>query len=105
MVLVKISYLINPWIEELFSYISLEKLCDYLYAIKTIKLVYVSFIWNKIMYIHAIFVLDFIGKNIHLYLGNDSMFCYPTLERRWITCKFWFPWNIYMGNVGIVFGK
>ena len=67
------------------------------------------------MYIHAIFVLDFIGKNIHLYVGNDNMFCHPTLEnilcqRRWITCTknkvmFWFPWNIYMGNVGIIFGE
>ena len=26
------------------------------------------------MYIHAIFVLDFIGNNIHLYVENDSMF-------------------------------
>ena len=67
------------------------------------------------MHIHAIFVLDFIGKYIHLYVGNDNMFWYTTLEnilcqRKCIThtknkVMFWFPWNIYMANVGIIFGE
>ena len=63
--------------------------------------------------LHAIVVLDFIGKNISLYVEMINMFCYHTLQkilwqRRWITCTktkvmFWFPWNIYMANVGIIF--
>ena len=63
--------------------------------------------------LHAIVVLDFIGKNISLYVEKDNMFCYHTLENNSLAKKmnymyktkvmFWFPWNTYMANVGKIF--
>ena len=33
------------------------------------------FFWNNIAYIHAIFVLDFIGNNIHIFMWEKIAYC------------------------------
>ena len=85
-VFVNISYFINPWI----VYHGVGKVIDrgtiQLYFLReyTMRLLLwyhdydVNFLWNKVMHRYAIFALDFIGKNIHLYMGNDNKFSYPT---------------------------